>query len=100
MTQTARPSPSPVVNGVAPAHSAPGVPTTARPQALSKAKGLQVGATKQPLSKTAASSLAAELEKEAAAEIGGGDARSNEDDLIDVNADAGDWSEPLCLPFG
>lgn len=99
MTQTARPPPSPVVNGITAEHSAPAVPNTTRPQAPSKAKGLQLGATKQPLNKTAASSLAAELEKEAAAEISGSDAWANEGDLIDVNADAGDWSESLCLLF-
>lgn len=59
---------------------------------------MQLGATKQPLSKAASSSIAAELEKEAAAELGG-DAWAEDGDLMDVNADAGDWSEsygPSC----
>jgi len=92
MAQMPRPAPDPIVNGVASAHSAPATPTITSSHAPSKAKGLQLGATKQSLSK---SSLAAELGLEAAAETGAGDVWGDEGDLIDVNADAGDWSEPL-----
>lgn len=92
MAQMPRPTPGPIVNGVVSAHSAPVMATITSSHGPSKAKGLQLGATKQSLNK---SSLAAELEKEATAETGTGDAWGDEGDLIDVNADAGDWSEPL-----
>lgn len=91
MAQTARLTPNPVINGIAPAHL-PAVPTTGS-QSPSKAKGLQLGTTKQSQSKSATSSLAAELENEAAAEARGDGAWNDGGDLIDVNADAGDWSK-------
>lgn len=93
MAELPRPQPTPITNGVHSTLSAPSVPTSTRPTATPKAKGLQLGASKQPLSKAASSSLAVELEKEAAAEVGGGDAWADDGDLMDVNADQGDWSK-------
>lgn len=58
----------------------------------SRAKGMQLGASKVPAS-VAAAALAAQLEEEAAAE------ESNPwgtDDLIDINADEDDWSQCFC----
>lgn len=59
---------------------------------MPKGKGLQLGANKQPY--RGVSDLAAELEREAAAGMGDawGDERG-EEDLMDVNADADDWSK-------
>lgn len=95
MAEIARPPPTPITNGngaVTATLSAPTVPISTRPSGAPKAKGMQLGATKQPLSKAASSSIAAEIEREAAAELGG-DAWAEDGDLMDVNADAGDWSE-------
>ncbi|KAK0461039.1 armadillo-type protein, partial [Desarmillaria tabescens] len=73
--------------------SSPVVPTSNRPinSTLSKGKGLQLGATKS--SSAAAAALVDHLAEEAEAE--NGHLESNpwgSDDLIDVNADDGDWS--------
>ncbi|TFK44506.1 hypothetical protein BDQ12DRAFT_673119 [Crucibulum laeve] len=67
--------------------STPTTPVT-NSASISKARGLQLGATKQP-----ASALADRLAAEAAA-INSGETTNpwGNDDLIDVNADEGDWS--------
>ncbi|KAF8320793.1 hypothetical protein DL93DRAFT_2073508 [Clavulina sp. PMI_390] len=88
-----RPQPNPT-NGTTSTLSAPAVPVSTRPSTSTTSKGMQLGASKQPLSKGGSSSLAAELEREAAAEMGGGsDAWAESGDLMDVNADAGDWTD-------
>ncbi|KAG1736461.1 uncharacterized protein EDB91DRAFT_506231 [Suillus paluster] len=53
----------------------------------SRGKGLQLGGNKAP-----PSALAAQLAEEAANETGQGSNRLWNDDLIDINADEGDWS--------
>jgi SCY1-like protein 1 len=93
------PSLSFVPTAISASNSTVSSPTTARPSNTgkgfgtpSKAKGMQLGASKIPTS-VAAASLAAQLEEEAAAEDGIDGNPWGTDDLIDVNADEGDWSE-------
>ena len=76
--------------------SSPVVPRTSSlgTSAASKTKGLQLGASKVPAS-VAAASLVVQLEEEAAAEEGVEGNPWGTDDLIDINADEGDWSKGL-----
>ncbi|KAE9408578.1 ARM repeat-containing protein [Gymnopus androsaceus JB14] len=69
--------------------SSPAFPTRSTLQSSSRSKGMQLGANKVPPS-VAAAALAERLAEEAAVEE-----ESNpwgDDDLMDVNADEGDWS--------
>ena len=82
-----RSTPAPALNGRA--SSLPGVPaSSASPSVrLSRGRGLQLGG------KNASSSvLAAQLTEEVANEAGKGANHLWNHDLIDVNADEGDWS--------
>jgi SCY1-like protein 1 len=94
-TFSRRPSPLPtsVSNSSV---SSPVVPRTSSlgTSAASKTKGLQLGASKVPAS-VAAASLVVQLEEEAVAEEGVEGNPWGTDDLIDINADEGDWSKWL-----
>jgi hypothetical protein len=82
-----RSTPAPALNGRA--SSMPGAPaSSASPSvSLSRGRGLQLGG------KNASSSvLAAQLAEEVANEAGEGVNPLWNDDLIDINADEGDWS--------
>src|ERR1700683_852905 len=94
-----RPSPLPFMPTASAQNStlsSPSVPHTSNIAmdlgAASRAKGMQLGASKVPAS-VAAASLAAQLEEEAAAEEGVEGNPWGTDDLIDINADEDDWSE-------
>ncbi|KAG2142740.1 uncharacterized protein EDB93DRAFT_601216 [Suillus bovinus] len=64
------------------------LPVSSSPSAnTSRSKGLQLGGNKAP-----ASTLAAHLAEEIANEAGQGSSRLWNEDLIDINADEGDWS--------
>lgn len=84
--------PSPLLTSVSAANStasSPAFPTRSTLQSSSRTKGMQLGANKVPPS-IAAVVLAERLAEEATAEE-----ESNpwgDDDLMDVNADEGDWS--------
>ncbi|KIK68880.1 hypothetical protein GYMLUDRAFT_34872 [Collybiopsis luxurians FD-317 M1] len=87
--------PSPLVTSVSASNStvsSPAFPTRSSLQPNSKTKGLQLGASKVPSSVSAAAILAEQLAMEAAAEDGEGSNPWGDDDLMDVNADDGDWS--------
>lgn len=92
-----RPGPLPFVPSVASAaNSAVSSPAMTRSSTLgagssSRAKGMQLGASKVPAG-LAAASLAAQLAEEAATEEGVQDNPWGTDDLIDINADEDDWS--------
>lgn len=93
-----RPSPLPFVpSSKSAANSTVSSPSITRTSTLgvgaaSRAKGMQLGASKVPAG-MAAASLAAQLEEEAAAEDGVQDNPWGTDDLIDINADEDDWSK-------
>jgi SCY1-like protein 1 len=93
-----RPSPLPFMPTASTQNStlsSPSVPHTSNTamglDTASRAKGMQLGASKVPAS-VAAASLAAQLEEEAAAEEGVEGNPWGTDDLIDINADEDDWS--------
>lgn len=74
------------------------LPSTPNPFGTSsKAKGMQLGASKVPAS---SSHFAADWAQEAAAEAEAsqGEIPWGSDDLMDVNADQDDWSMSLDLP--
>lgn len=84
--------------------SSPGLPTATRTApSTSRAKGMQLGASKVPISVTNAA-LAAELTAELNDEAETDTLNAwGSDDLMDVNADDGDWSAfesaPLSAPL-
>lgn len=82
-----RSTPAPALNGRA--SSLPGAPaSSASPSvSLSRGRGLQLGGKK-----ASSSVFAAQLAEEVANEAGEGANPLWNDDLIDINADEGDWS--------
>ncbi|KAG1837506.1 hypothetical protein DFJ58DRAFT_734319 [Suillus subalutaceus] len=75
---------APNINGRASSLPVSSVSPSANPL---RSKGLQLGGNKAPTS-----TLAAQLAEEVANEAGQGSSRLWNDDLIDINADEGDWS--------
>lgn len=69
------------------------IPTTHLNGSTSKAKGMQLGATKLPVGLRPHGDWAEEAAAEAEAEEAGGANPWGTDDLMDVNADQDDWSE-------
>ncbi|GAW00339.1 armadillo-type protein [Lentinula edodes] len=86
--------PSPLLTSMSAANStatSPALPIRSNFQSSSKLKGMQLGASKVPSSIAAA--LAEQLAEEVAAEDGVDVSNPwGDDDLMDVNADEGDWS--------
>ncbi|KAJ3749224.1 armadillo-type protein [Lentinula detonsa] len=86
--------PSPLLTSMSAANStvtSPALPIRSSFQSNSKTKGMQLGASKVPASITAAA-LAETLAEEIAAEDRLESNPWGDDDLMDVNADEGDWS--------
>ncbi|KAF5388789.1 hypothetical protein D9757_005678 [Collybiopsis confluens] len=86
--------PSPLITSISASNStvsSPAFPTRSSLQSSSKAKGMQLGASKVPSNVSAAAMLAEQLALEATVEEGESNPWGDED-LIDVNADEGDWS--------
>lgn len=96
-----RPSPLAYVpSSLSAANSAvtsPSFVSATRPSASSRAKGMQLGANKVPTG-VASAALASKLADEVAASEGINDGNPwGTDDLIDINADQDDWSQPPFL---
>ena len=83
----------PINNGSALIGAGADIPSRTTPSTgFAQSRGLQLGG-----SKANTKAIAAQLAERVAAEEGGNDTWANNNDLMDVNADEGDWSKSSYL---